>query len=122
MVWKFQEKISDENEYTIITFNEKDKPKIVTAQLKNISDEIHVGIPVVLHVDFDENVSGEVVFNINNMNYTVTINESMSVDYIWTPSNDGDVNISGYNVISTANLPSSLSCIFSITWFPSLMS
>ena len=65
----------------------------VTAQLKNISDEIHVGIPVVLHVDFDENVSGEVVFNINNMNYTVTINESMSVDYIWTPSNDGDVNI-----------------------------
>ena len=66
----------------------------VTAQLMNISDEVHVGVPVVLHVDFNENVSGDVVFSINNMNYTVTVNESMSAEYIWTPSNDGDVNVS----------------------------
>ena len=66
----------------------------VTAVLNPVSAECSVGYPVTLHVDFNESVSGDVVFNINNANYTVSIRDSMSAEYVWTPLNDGEVAVS----------------------------
>ena len=76
--------------HTVFTVTRND----VSLTLNNISDEIRVDYPVVLHVDLTANVTGSVVFNINNVNYTVNITESDSAEYTWIPANDGLINVS----------------------------
>ena len=66
----------------------------VSMTLNNVSDEVRVDHPVVFHVDLTANVTGSVVFNVNNVNYTVNITESDFAEYTWIPAYDGVVQVS----------------------------
>ena len=65
----------------------------VSMSLKNITGDVLVDSSVVLHVDFTENVTGSVVFNVNGNNYTVNITESDYAEYTWVPVNEGNVTV-----------------------------
>ena len=54
-------------------------------------DDILVDSPVVLRANFTENVTGNVTFNVNGMNYTVNITESDFAEYTWIPKTSGVV-------------------------------
>ena len=64
----------------------------VSLVLNDVVGEIRVDYPVVLHVNLTANVTGSVVFHINDVNYTVNITESDFAEYIWIPTNDGLIN------------------------------
>ena len=66
----------------------------VSMSLSNISGEVLVDSPIVLRADFNESVTGSVVFNVNGMNYTVNITESDFAEYTWIPLNEGNVLVS----------------------------
>ena len=54
-------------------------------------DDVLVDSPAVLRVNFTENVTGNVTFNVNGMNYTFNITESDFAEYIWIPKTSGVV-------------------------------
>ena len=68
----------------------------VDINLRNITDEVRVGNPIVLHADLTDNVTGSVVFNINGENITVNITDDDEVEYVWIPGADGIFNVSAY--------------------------
>ena len=68
----------------------------VSLTLNDVSGEVRVDHSVVLHVDLTANVTGSVLFNINDVNYTVNIIESDFAEYVWVPSGDGLVNVGAY--------------------------
>ena len=65
----------------------------VSMVLNNVSGDLLVDSPILLHVNFTSNVTGSVVFNVNGMNYTVNITESDYAEYIWTPTAEGYVRV-----------------------------
>ena len=63
----------------------------VAVTLEDVTGEILVDSPVLIHADFTENITGSVIFNINGMNYTVNITESDYAEYSWVPLEKGFV-------------------------------
>ena len=68
----------------------------VSLKLTNITDDIFVDSNTILHVEFNESVSGDVIFNIDGMNYTVTIKDSNIAEYTWNPKKSANVHINVY--------------------------
>ena len=68
----------------------------VSLYLNNVTNSILVDCDVALHVEFNESVSGEVIFNIGGMNYTVNIKDSDVAEYTWTPKKSGDIYVTAY--------------------------
>ena len=83
----------------------------VFIDLKNITGEIRVGSPVVLHADLTDNVTGSVIFNINGENITVNITEDDEAEYTWIPSADSMVNVSAYYSGNDIYYPASASTV-----------
>ena len=79
----------------------------VSLQLRNITDDIFVDSNVVLHVGFNESVSGDVIFNIDGMNYTVTIKDSNIAEYTWNPKKSTNVHVSVYYLGNDTYYPNS---------------
>ena len=64
--------------------------------LNRIYDRVFVGADTILHVDFDKNLSGDVIFNINGMNYTITVNNTNFAEYNWIPTESGNITLNAY--------------------------
>ena len=83
----------------------------VSLVLNNITGEVRVDHPVVFHVDLTANVTGSVIFNINDVNYTVNITESDFAEFTWTPAKDGVVEVSASYLGNDTYYPNSTNTI-----------
>ncbi|MBR6023704.1 MAG: Ig-like domain repeat protein, partial [Methanobrevibacter sp.] len=65
----------------------------ITISVDNIVTPIYVEGPVTITAELNESVTGEVVFNINGMNYTVPINNANTTSYTYTPVNNATLTV-----------------------------
>ena len=77
----------------------------VTSNLTEITSDMNVGAPVTIHVDFDEEISGDVIFSINGLNYTVNVDNSKFAEYNWTPQ-EGNIIVKTYYMGNDTYYPS----------------
>ena len=109
-----------ENNYTIVVVLAEDENYLESTNMTvftvtrtpvsltlNDVGEVFVGVPVTLQVNLTNNVTGNVIFNINGENYTVNITESNIAQYSWTPASDGIVNVSASFTGSEVYYPNS---------------
>lgn len=76
-----------------IDSNASDVKKNITVDV-TASAAIIVNSPVVFNADLNESVSGDVIFTINDANYTVTIVNSTVASYVYTPIDNTDISVS----------------------------
>ena len=77
----------------------------------NINYPLKVGSPVNLTVNFNETITGIVIFNINGVSYTVNVNGNNAI-YMYTPVSNATLNVVATfmgNSIFNANVSNSIS-------------
>ena len=65
----------------------------VSLNLDEITSPVLVDETIVLRAVLSENVSGDVVFNIGGVNYTVTVADSDAAEFNFTPVKEGNVSV-----------------------------
>ncbi|MBQ9026846.1 MAG: Ig-like domain repeat protein, partial [Methanobrevibacter sp.] len=65
----------------------------ITISVDDISETIYVDGPVTFTANLNESVTGDVVFNINGINYTVSISNSDVATYTYTPLNNATLTV-----------------------------
>ena len=70
----------------------------ISLELGEVTGEIFVDSKVTLHVDLSNNITGDIIFNINGMNYTVNVVDSDFAEYTYTPKESGIVNATAYYI------------------------
>ena len=78
----------------------------VTSNLAEITSDVNVAAPVTVHVDFNEEINGDVIFNINGLNYTVSVHNSKFAEYNLTPQKEGNVIVKAYYMGDDTYYPS----------------
>ena len=61
----------------------------VSITLDDITTPIKVNEPVIITVNFDKSISGDVIFDIGGVNYTVTVNNANQAKYTFAPKTNG---------------------------------
>ncbi|MBQ9026910.1 MAG: Ig-like domain repeat protein, partial [Methanobrevibacter sp.] len=65
----------------------------ITISVDDISGTIYVDCPVTFTANLNESVTGDVVFNINGINYTVSISNSDVATYTYAPVNNATLTV-----------------------------
>ena len=65
----------------------------VTITIKDITSVIYVGNKVIFNATLNETVTGDVVFTINGVNYTVAVNNANVATYTYTPVNNATLTV-----------------------------
>ena len=65
----------------------------LTITVQNIDNIIYVGSPVTITANLNETVTGDVVFNINGINYNVHVDNADSASYTYTPLNNATLTV-----------------------------
>ncbi|WP_188118152.1 Ig-like domain repeat protein, partial [Methanobrevibacter millerae] len=65
----------------------------ITITLNDVSGVIYVGSPVKFTAELNETVNGTVIFNINNVSYTVQLNNGNKTSYTYTPVNNDTLTV-----------------------------
>ena len=84
----------------------------ISLNLNNVTNNALVDSEVILHVDFSANITGQVIFNINENNITVDVNDSDFVEFVFTPKHSGSVNVTASylgNSVYYANVSNTIS-------------
>ena len=76
----------------VIMVNKKD----VSLVLDNIGGPFNVDDNVLINAKFNNNVSGNVIFNIDGVNYTVNVNNDDHISFNYIPHHNGTYSVSAF--------------------------
>ena len=95
--------------------------RYITVNLDDATD-IKVGTPVTFTAELNETVTGDVVFTINGVNYTVAVSNADVATYTYTPLNNATLTVvATFNGNNKFNKNSSLNNLMWVEFLLTLM-